>query len=66
MEKTRILTTKLGRITGAVLDNVVQYRGIPYARIPGRFKDPVGPVNHLGDFDATKWGCVTHPVSASV
>ncbi|KAI5838523.1 Alpha/Beta hydrolase protein [Morchella snyderi] len=56
MEKTRILTTKLGSITGAVLDNVVQYRGIPYARIPGRFKDPVGPVNHLGKFDATKWG----------
>ncbi|KAF8427701.1 Alpha/Beta hydrolase protein [Tirmania nivea] len=58
LRKTHSIVNKLGRITGAVIDGtVVQYRGIPYATIPGRFKNPLMK-GYLGDFDATKWGAI--------
>lgn len=56
MSRTHTIVNKLGRITGVVHNNVVQYRGLPYARIPDRFKDPIGPLDFLGDFDGTQWG----------
>ncbi|KAK0105613.1 hypothetical protein ONS95_004143 [Cadophora gregata] len=61
----------LGKMRGRVSDDgqTVQYRGIKYARIPGRWQDPVlldGPLNRSGDgkeFDASKHGpsCPQHP-----
>lgn len=59
----------LGRMRGRVADDgkTVQYRGIKFAHIPGRWKDPVlfdGPLTSYGkEFDATKHGlsCPQHP-----
>lgn len=65
MPKTHTISNDLGRITGAVRNNVVQYRGLPYARVPGRFKDPIGPLHFLGDYDATRWGYVPGPTPCS-
>ncbi|KAF8536625.1 Alpha/Beta hydrolase protein [Trichophaea hybrida] len=51
----------LGHILGALCPttNLIQYRGLPYAHIPGRFRDPI-PINSLPTsstaFDGTKWG----------
>jgi carboxylesterase type B len=50
----------LHRLRGIVLENneIVQYRGIKYAAIPGRWRDPVLLSQSLSDseFDATHFG----------
>ncbi|KAI5817290.1 Alpha/Beta hydrolase protein [Pyronema omphalodes] len=53
---------QLGSILGAVQKNgTTQYRGLPYAHVPGRFLPPIGlnsltyPISSV-PFDATKWG----------
>ncbi len=59
----------LGRVRGKVADDgkTVQYRGIKYAHIPGRWRDPVlfnGPLtSDEMEFDATRHGpsCPQHP-----
>ncbi|KAH7311862.1 Alpha/Beta hydrolase protein [Rhexocercosporidium sp. MPI-PUGE-AT-0058] len=59
----------LGRMRGQVSDDwkTIQYRGIQYADIPGRWQDPVllhGPLNEdKTEFDATRHGasCPQHP-----
>lgn len=58
----------LGRMRGQLLDDgrTIQYRGLKYAHIPGRWKDPIllsGPIDTDGsEFDATKYGppCPQH------
>jgi hypothetical protein len=46
----------IGTLTGLRLqENVVQYRCIPYASIPARFKHSK-LIDHVGNFDATKLG----------
>jgi carboxylesterase type B len=59
----------LGQIRGTVSEDerTVQYRGIKFADIPGRWQDPVllsGPLSEKAEpFDATKYGpaCTQHP-----
>jgi carboxylesterase type B len=52
----------LGQIRGIVSEDeqTVQYRGIKFADVPGRWQDPVllsGPLSEKGEtFDATKYG----------
>jgi hypothetical protein len=46
----------LGTLRGvSPTPNVVQYRCIPYASIPARFKHSQ-LIDHIGDFDATQYG----------
>jgi carboxylesterase type B len=50
----------LGTIKGvSPIPKVVQYRCIPFASIPARFKHSK-LIDHVGDFDATKYG---YPIS---
>jgi carboxylesterase type B len=59
----------LGQIRGFVSEDerTVQYRGIKFADIPGRWQDPVllsGPLSEKAEpFDATKYGpsCTQNP-----
>jgi carboxylesterase type B len=59
----------LGRIRGIVSEDgdIVQYRGIKFADIPGRWQDPVLLKGSLtkdgGEFNATRHGpsCPQHP-----
>jgi len=59
----------LGRMRGLLSEDgkTVQFRGIKYASIPGRWRDPVLLSEKLvegdGEFDATKHGpsCPQHP-----
>ena len=39
-------------------EGVVQYRCIPFARIPARFQHSQ-LIDHVGDFDATKYGFIS-------
>jgi carboxylesterase type B len=70
MMATTILNHEtLGRMRGVLSKDgkTVQYRGIKYASIPGRWQDPVLLSQKLaegeGEFDATKHGasCPQHP-----
>jgi carboxylesterase type B len=59
----------LGQIRGLVSEDerIVQYRGIKFADIPGRWQDPIllsGPLNEKAEpFDATTYGpsCTQNP-----
>jgi carboxylesterase type B len=59
----------LGRMRGLLSEDgkTVQFRGIKYASIPGRWQDPIllsqKLVEEEGEFDATKHGpsCPQHP-----
>lgn len=69
MATTTLNYETLGRIRGVLSEDgkTVQYRGIKYASIPGRWKDPILENKKLAegtaDFDATKHGpsCPQHP-----
>jgi hypothetical protein len=48
--------SSLGTIHGVnPIPNVVQYRCIPFATIPARFKHSQ-LIDHVGEYDATKYG----------
>lgn len=59
MEKTRVIQTKSGRIQGLVVDNIENFRGIPYVEPPVgdlRFREP-HPIEPWYDVkDCTKFG----------
>ncbi|KAE9365042.1 alpha/beta-hydrolase [Stipitochalara longipes BDJ] len=69
MTATTLNHKTLGRLRGLLSEDgkTVQFRGIKYASIPGRWKDPVLKNEKLvesgGEFDATKHGpsCPQHP-----
>lgn len=47
-----------GKLRGIVKDGVRMWRGIPYARVPGRFRAPVSAESWSGEREATQWGPV--------
>ena len=69
MTSTILNHKTLGRMRGLLSEDgkTVQFRGIKYASIPGRWEDPVLANEKLiegdGEFDATKHGpsCPQHP-----
>ena len=69
MATTTLNHETLGRMRGLLSEDgrTVQFRGIKYASIPGRWRDPVLLSQKLieggGEFDATKHGpsCPQHP-----
>ena len=69
MATTTLTHGSLGRLRGKLSEDgkTVQFRGIKYASIPGRWQDPVllseKFVEGEGEFDATRHGpsCPQHP-----
>ena len=53
-----VVEVSSGKLRGDVKDGVRVWRGIPYARVDGRFRPPVSAETWSGERDATQWGAV--------